>query len=74
MTTAKSAPTFRFPDPPEREPDDMTSFDHLARTGSVHHLMHHLGRSRNHHSDRGALLCRGLRPAGAFPACATPIC
>ena len=43
MTTAKSAQTFRFPDPPEREPDDMTSFDHLARTGSVHHLMHHLG-------------------------------
>ena len=44
MTTAKSAKTFRFPDPPEREPDDMTSFDHLTRTGSVHHLMHHLGR------------------------------
>ena len=43
MTTAKTAKTFRFPDPPEREPDDMTSFDHLAATGSVHHLMQHLG-------------------------------
>ena len=43
MTTAKTPKTFRFPDPPERKPDDMTSFDHLARTGSVHHLMHHLG-------------------------------
>ena len=43
MTTAKDAKTFRFPDPPEREPDDMTSFDHLTHTGSVHHLIQHLG-------------------------------
>ena len=34
---------FRLPDPPERHPDDMTSFDHLAATGSVHHLIQHLG-------------------------------
>ena len=32
-----------LPDPPEREPDDMTSFDHLTRNGSVHHLIHRLG-------------------------------
>ena len=43
MTTAKDVKTFRFPDPPEREPDDMTSFDHLTLTGSVHHLIQHLG-------------------------------
>ena len=43
MTTAKDVKAFRFPDPPEREPDDMTSFDHLTRTGSVHHLIQHLG-------------------------------
>ena len=32
-----------FPDPPERDPEDMTSFDHLTLSGSVHHLVHHLG-------------------------------
>ena len=37
---------FVFPDPPEAEergPDDMTSFDHLSATGSVHHLIQHFG-------------------------------
>ena len=46
MTTAKTPPTpshFEFPDPPEGEPDDMTSFDHLTPTGNVHHLIQHLG-------------------------------
>ncbi len=33
---------FRLPDPPEREPDDMTSFDRLAENGNVHHLKQHL--------------------------------
>ena len=32
-----------LPDPPEGEPEDMTSFDHLALSGSVHHLVQHLG-------------------------------
>ena len=43
MTTVKKIHTFRFPDPPEREPDDLTSFDHLSRTGNVYHLALHLG-------------------------------
>ncbi len=50
MTTPDTTPgttrvrsSFRFPDPPEREPDDLTSFDHLASTGNVHHLAQHLG-------------------------------
>ena len=50
MTTAKptaglpqTGPRLAMPDPPEREPDDMTSFDHLAATGSVYLLIHHLG-------------------------------
>ena len=50
MTTAKTnrAPTLEhdhivFPDPPKGTPEDMTSFDHLAATGSVHHLIHHFG-------------------------------
>ena len=50
MTTRHSKATeqddqggFILPDPPEGEPEDMTSFDHLARNGSVHHLAQHLG-------------------------------
>ena len=34
---------FVLPEPPEGDPEDMTSFDHLARNGSVHHLAQHLG-------------------------------
>ena len=33
----------RFPDPPERRPEDMTTFNHLAITGSAYLLIHHLG-------------------------------
>ena len=32
-----------LPDPPEREPEDMTSFDHLTKNGGAHHLAQHLG-------------------------------
>ena len=35
--------SFVLPDPPEGEPEDMTSFDHLTLSGSVHHLAQHLG-------------------------------
>ena len=45
MATAKNQQKYRLPDPPEREPDDLTSFDHLALTGSVHHLIQHFGNS-----------------------------
>ena len=34
---------FVLPDPPEGEPEDMTSFDHLTISGSAHHLAQHLG-------------------------------
>ena len=34
---------FRLPDPPEREPDDMTSAEHLSETGLHHHLKQFLG-------------------------------
>ena len=44
MTTANPTGTrSRLPDPPEREPDDMTSFDHLAKNGIAYRLAHHLG-------------------------------
>ena len=34
---------FRLPDVPEREPDDMTSAEHLSETGLHHHLKQFLG-------------------------------
>ena len=48
MTTAntkitKSPGRFRLPDPPEREPDDMTSAEQLSETGLHHHLKQFLG-------------------------------
>ena len=43
IKTPKADKYFRFPDPPEREPDDMTSFNQLTPNGSVHHLIQHLG-------------------------------
>ena len=45
MTT--KPPTTRaflpLPDPPEREPDDMTSVQHLGENGNLHHLVQYLG-------------------------------
>ena len=32
-----------LPDPPQREPEDMTSFEHLHENGNTHHLARHLG-------------------------------
>ena len=50
MTTANTtaaAPQspghFQFPYPPERQPEDMTSFKHLTANGNAHHLLQHLG-------------------------------
>ncbi len=34
---------FRLPDIPEREPDEVTQFDHIAKTGNAHYLAQHLG-------------------------------
>ena len=46
MTTIKTTEVpsgFRYPDPPDRKPEEMTSFDHLAITGSAYLLTKHLG-------------------------------
>ena len=54
-TTGKTAQVqgrFRLPDPPEREPDDMTSFDRLAANGNAHHLKQHLMTQRPGQRDR----------------------
>ena len=37
------ASSFVLPYPPDREPEDMTSFDHLALNGNVHYLARHFG-------------------------------
>ena len=54
MTTAKPSATttqqpgqevrFRLPEPPKREPDEMTSYDHLHKFGNAHYLALHFGR------------------------------
>ena len=43
--TADKKPRERFvlPDPPEGDPEDMTSFDHLTVSGNVRYLIRHLG-------------------------------
>ena len=46
-TSAKTPPApgqFRLPDPPRREPDEMTQYDHLFKTGNSRYLAIHLGR------------------------------
>ena len=39
----RSADVFELPDPPPREPDEMTSYDHLHAPGSSHYLIQHFG-------------------------------
>lgn len=50
MTTANSAAQsparrsqFRLPDPPPRQPDEMTSYDHVHKPGNSHFLIQYLG-------------------------------
>ncbi len=50
MTSAKTIAgkpqppvSFRLPDIPQREPDEVTQFNQLAKTGHAHHLIQHLG-------------------------------
>ena len=44
MTTAQDLQTFRLPDRPEREPNDMTSYNQLADTSLIAPLRQYLGR------------------------------
>ena len=41
--TTKAQTLLPLPDPPEREPDDMTSVQHLGENGNLHHLAQYLG-------------------------------
>ena len=72
--TSKTRSRFRLPDLPEREPDDMTSAEHLSETGLHHHLKQFLGNpettivsgekyvTARRGAERG--LAMGGRPAG----------
>ena len=42
QTAPRNPPAFRLPDIPEKHPDDMTSFKHLAEDGNVGRLKTHL--------------------------------
>ena len=41
--TPNAKARFRLPDPPERHPDDMTTFKPLTLSGNAHYLAEHLG-------------------------------
>ena len=41
--TTKPQTLLPLPDPPEREPDDMTSVQHVGENGNLHHLAQYLG-------------------------------
>ena len=41
--TTKPQTLLPLPDTPEREPDDMTSVQHLGENGNMHHLIQYLG-------------------------------
>ena len=46
MTTAKTLKQqgrFRLPDPPPREPDEMTAYDHVYKHGNHHYMAIHFG-------------------------------
>ena len=43
--TTKPQTLLPLPDPPEREPDDMPSVQHLGENGNLHHLAQYLGNS-----------------------------
>ena len=73
MTTAdakvtKSPSRFRLPDPPEREPDDMTSAEHLSETG-LHHLKQFLG-----NMETTIVSGENMSPPDVVPRCGIPTC
>ena len=62
MTTAKNKPTFRLPDRPEREPDDMTSYRQLTDTGIIGPLRHYLGNPETTLITGEHYLCHTIMP------------
>ena len=62
VTTAKDKPTFRLPDRPEREPDDMTSYRQLTAPSIVEPLRHYLGNLETTLMTGDHYLCRTIAP------------
>ena len=62
VTTAKDKPTFRLPDRPEREPDDMTSYRQLTAPSIVEPLQHYLGNLETTLITGDHYLCRTIAP------------
>ena len=62
MTTAKNKPTFRLPDRPEREPDDMTSYRQLTAPSIIEPLRHYLGNLETTLMTGDHYLCRTIAP------------
>ena len=58
MTTAKDLAAFQLPDPPDREPDDMTSYRQLTATSIIDPLRHYLGRRETTLITGEQYLCR----------------
>ncbi len=44
QTTAQREGRFRLPYPPERDPGEVTAFDHIYERGNNHHLFMHFGK------------------------------
>ena len=62
VTTAKDKPTFRLPDRPEREPDDMTSYRQLTAPSIIEPLRHYLGNLETTLMTGDHYLCRTIAP------------
>ena len=60
MTTAKNPLKFRLPDPPEHPDDQMTNFDHLAKTSIIEPLAHYLGNRQTTLITGDRYLCRNV--------------
>ena len=65
--TRKAPSSFRLPDIPEKHPDDMTSFSHLAANGNAHYLAVHLGNRETTIVSGERYICRETGAAMRYP-------
>ena len=65
--TSRAGSRFRLPDIPEKHPDDMTSFSHLAASGNAHYLLLHLGSRETTIVSGERYMCRAPGAAMRYP-------
>ena len=65
--TSRAGDRFRLPDIPEKHPDDMTSFNHLAANGNAHYLLLHLGSPETTIVSGERYMCRAPGTAMRYP-------